>query len=272
MKTLVERINTYDGTGARSLSEYKGAPTEVAFLGERFEVMADKVNSLIQQVYVADVKKKEAELEALMNQINPHFLYNVFQLMETKAVLADNREIEDMIQALSQMMRYSMEGKRDMVQAWEELSYIENYLMFYHERFPSLFRHEISCPEEIRTQLMPKFILQPIVENCLRHGFERGKEGGLLTITMREEGEDLLFTVADNGVGMEEETLASLRERLSSPNLPGGIGIVNTHERIRLLYGEGYGLSIDSQREVGTTVCLRIRKGGMRNVQSTHRG
>ena len=262
MQALVERINTYDGTGSKKMEEYDNAPSEVAVIGEQFEQMADKMNGLIQEVYVAELQKKEAELEALMNQINPHFLYNVFQLIETKAVLADNREIEDMIQALSQMMRYTMERKMDMVKIQEELDYIDHFLMFYKVRFPMLFTYEIKCPEELLACRMPKFILQPVVENCIKHAFDRTKTGGQIEIKVQSEQDDIIFTVWDNGRGIEPERLTQVQNKLDQERYEGGIGVVNTNARIRLVYGPEYGIRIESEPQKYTRVTLRIADRG----------
>lgn len=261
---LIGRINSYDGSGSVEIIEYDKAPRELAVIGERFEHMADKMNDLIQKVYVAELKQREAELEALMNQINPHFLYNVFQLIQTKAVLADNREIEDMIQALSQMMRYTMERKQDKVKIREELDYVRNYLMFYKVRFPKLFVYEIDCPEELLECRTLKFILQPIVENCLKHAFDRQKTGGIIKISIQLQEEDLVFQVYDNGRGMEEKRLREVTERLEQESYDGGIGIVNTNARIRLTYGENYKICIESRENEFTRVTVRIRCEGKR--------
>lgn len=259
---LIERINSYDGSGAIEIAEYDQAPRELAVIGERFEHMADKMNGLIQKVYIAELKQKEAELEALMNQINPHFLYNVFQLIQTKAVLSDNREIEDMIQALSQMMRYTMEHRQEMVKISEELDYVGNYLMFYKVRFPQLFDYEIHCPDELLACRTIKFVLQPIVENCLKHAFDRKKTGGIIRITIWREDQDLLFEVYDNGKGIGERRLREVTERLEAERYDGGIGVVNTNARIRLTCGAGYGIRMESREKEFTKVTIRVKYEG----------
>lgn len=269
MQALVERIHTYDGTGSKKMAEYDDAPSEVTVIGEQFEQMADKMNGLIQEVYVAELQKKEAELEALMNQINPHFLYNVFQLIETKAVLADNREIEDMIQALSQMMRYTMERKMDMVKIQEELDYIDHFLMFYKVRFPLLFTYEIKCPDELLDCRMPKFILQPVVENCIKHAFDRTKTGGQIEIKVQSAQNDIIFTVWDNGRGIEPKRLAQVQNKLDQERYEGGIGVVNTNARIRLIYGEEYGIRIESEAQKYTRVILRIDRADREQEDSS---
>ncbi len=257
---LIDRINSYDGTGAESLEEYRDAPLELAVIGERFEEMAGKINTLINEVYVAQLQQKEAELEALINQINPHFLYNVFQLIQTKAVLSDNQEIEDMIQALSRMMRYTMDRKKDKVRISDEFDYIRDYLMFYKERFPRLFVCEISGEARVSRYRVLKFILQPVVENCFKHAFKDRKTGGIIRITADETGDDLIFEVWDNGCGMPPERLDQIRQKLEGALDESGIGIVNTNARIRLVYGEQYGIRVQSQEGEYTKVILKIKK------------
>ena len=164
-----------------------------------------------------------------------------------------------MIQALSQMMRYTMERKRDMVKIQEELDYIDHFLMFYKVRFPLLFTYEIKCPDELLDCKMPKFILQPVVENCIKHAFDRTKTGGQIEIKVRSEQNDIVFTVWDNGKGIEPERLLQVQNKLDQEQYEGGIGVVNTNARIRLIYGQDYGICIESEVQKYTCVTLRIR-------------
>lgn len=259
---LIRRIQSYDGSGAEAVPEYSHAPKELAVIRDQFEHMADKMNGLIQDVYVARLKQRESELEALTNQLNPHFLYNVFQTIQTKAVLTDNREIEEMIQALSRMMRYTMERKQDQVKIRDEIEYIKNYLMFYKVRFPRLFDYRVECPEEILECMTMKFILQPVVENCFKHAFKDRTSGGYVRISARQEGADIVFEIADNGCGIEEGRLLELKEKLNQPFAEGGIGILNTNTRLHMVYGSDYGVDLESRAGQDTKVTVRIRKEG----------
>lgn len=254
---LIQRIISYDGSRSTAVAGFEHAPQELAVIRTRFEEMADHMNDLINDVYVAKLKQKEAELEALTNQINPHFLYNVFQLIQAKAVLADNLEIEEMIQALSRMMRYTMERKRERVPLGEELAYTDDYLMFYKKRFSSMFTYEIICDPELSDCLTCKFILQPVVENCFKHAL-KNRTGGVIAIRAEKSGSDIVISVRDNGCGMSGETLAMLRSRMNGQADAGGIGIANTNSRLRLTYGEAYGITIDSREAEYTEVMLRI--------------
>lgn len=257
---LIERIKSYDGSGAEYVPGYDNAPKELAVIRDQFEHMAEKMNGLIQDVYVARLKQKESELEALTNQLNPHFLYNVFQTIQTRAVLDDNREIEEMIQALSMMMRYTMERKRELVRIADEIAYIKNYLMFYKIRFPRLFTYTIQCPEDILECRTIKFILQPVVENCFKHAFSDRTSGGLISITASQEGQDIIFEITDNGCGIAGERLLMLKNQLKQPSAEGGIGILNTNARLRLIYGSDYGVELESAAGESVRVTVRIRK------------
>ena len=254
---LIQRIVSYDGSRSTDISGFEHAPQELAVIRSRFEEMADHMNDLINDVYVAKLKQKEAELEALTNQINPHFLYNVFQLIQAKAVLSDNLEIEEMIQALSRMMRYTMERKRESVSLKEELEYTDDYLMFYKKRFTQMFTYEISCDPELYDCQTCKFVLQPVVENCFKHAL-KNRTGGVIAIRVWKEEKDILILVRDNGCGMGKEALEALRCRLNGQAEAGGIGIINTNARLRLTYGEEYGITIDSRESEYTEVTLRI--------------
>lgn len=256
---LINRIASFDGSNAADMEDFESAPKELYVIGTKFEEMAGKINTLISDVYLAELSRKEMELEAMTNQINPHFLYNVFQLIQTEAVLADNRNIEEMIQALSKMMRYTMERKRDRVKIREELEYIQSYLMFYKERFSSLFTYEIQCEDRLLEYKTIKFILQPVVENCFKHGFKNTRSGGKISIQVKSRGEDIVFTVWDNGHGITKKRLTELREQLAGDITENGIGIVNTNSRLRLVYGVPYGIQAESKEEEYTRITISIK-------------
>ena len=257
---LVERIVSYDGSGPIEIEESRMVPWEIMVIRMKFEEMAGNISKLINDVYLATLKKREMELRALTNQINPHFLYNTLQVIQTKAVLCDNREIEEMILALGGMLRYSMERKKESISIREELTYIKDYLMFYKMRFPNLFEYTIVCDECLLEYRTIKFLLQPVVENCFKHGFRNRKSGGIIKITISEKENDILFTVYDNGNGIEKERLLQLKTQMSSTGMSTSIGIENTNMRLQLVYGTTYGIQIESSEGEFTEVSFRIRK------------
>lgn len=259
-EALIEQIISFDGSSAVVPYDYQDAPKELYTIGTKFQEMSDKMNTLIQDVYLAELSRKEMELEAMSNQIHPHFLYNVFQLIQTEAVLADNQNIEDMIQKLSSMMRYTMERKQTKVSVAEEVEYAENYLMFYKERFENRFTYDIDCEADIRTCRTIKFILQPVIENCFKHGFKNVSSGGKILVTGKAEGEYIVFRIWDNGCGMTAERLLEVRESLSGTISAKGIGIANTNARLRLIYDSSCGISFESQEGSYTEAVIRIKR------------
>ena len=263
LSAYIDRIRlTPPGADAEPL-ELQGCE-EITRLCSSFNTMLREQARLTRELQQATVNlyemqlgRKQAELEYLRSQINPHFLYNVFQLIQAKAVLSDNLEIEEMIQALSRMMRYTMERKRESVSLKEELEYTDDYLMFYKKRFTQMFTYEISCDPELYGCRTCKFVLQPVVENCFKHAL-KNRTGGVIAIRVWKEEKDILILVRDNGCGMGKEALEALRCRLNGQAEAGGIGIINTNSRLRLTYGEEYGITIDSRESEYTEVTLRI--------------
>ena len=259
---LLNRIVSFDGKLIKTdKGVYEDAPGEIYTIAMKFEEMAEKIDKLIQEVYVAQLSQKEMELEAMVNQINPHFLYNVFQLIQTEAVMSDNEAIEEMIQKLSEMLRYTMERKRDKVTIREEVAYIENYLDFYKERFENRFKYKIEYEKDILEYPTIKFILQPVVENCFKHGFKNITSGGSIEISIWKEGEFICFSVYDNGAGITPEKLNKLQTELKSDSA-AGIGIMNTNNRLKIVYGALCGITFDSEEGKYTNVVIRIRAEG----------
>ena len=259
---LLNRIVSFDGKLIKTdKGVYKDAPGEIYTIAMKFEEMAEKIDKLIQEVYVAQLSQKEMELEAMVNQINPHFLYNVFQLIQTEAVMSDNEAIEEMIQKLSEMLRYTMERKRDKVTIREEVAYIENYLDFYKERFENRFKYKIEYEKDVLEYPTIKFILQPVVENCFKHGFKNITSGGIIEISIWKEEEFICFSVYDNGAGITPEKLNKLQTELKSDSA-AGIGIMNTNNRLKIVYGALCGITFDSEEGKYTNVIIRIRAEG----------
>ena len=264
---LLNRIVSFDGKLIKTDKDvYKDAPGEIYTIAMKFEEMAEKIDKLIQEVYVAQLSQKEMELEAMVNQINPHFLYNVFQLIQTEAVMSDNEAIEEMIQKLSEMLRYTMERKRDKVTIREEVAYIENYLDFYKERFENRFKYKIEYEKDVLEYPTIKFILQPVVENCFKHGFKNITSGGIIEISIWKEEEFICFSVYDNGAGITPEKLNKLQTELKNDSA-AGIGIMNTNNRLKIVYGALCGITFDSEEGKYTNVVIRIRaEGEMQDV------
>jgi sensor histidine kinase YesM len=256
MNRLIERIARYDGTGAVPLEKTDDQYSEIFTIHSKFEEMADKISALIKNIYEEQKHRREIEFAALTNQINPHFLYNILQTIQGEAVLADNWVIETMVTDLAEMLRYSMDRSCDEVSLSDELVYTDRYLRFYKARFPDLFSYEINRDKDLDLARIPKLSLQPLVENCFKHGFCNRKTGGRIKIVVEQNLSGFLVKIWDNGHGIPVNRLSAIRQKIEIPSTFFGIGLANTHARIKLKYGAGYGIVIESEEGVFTQITL----------------
>ncbi len=233
---------------------------EIAELGSKFETMLAQNSQLIEQIYMAEIKKKNAELHALREQITPHFVYNSLQVIKAEAIFSKNKEISQTVTAIANLLRYSMDSRTSQVRVGDEVNYIRDYLEIYQRRYIGKFEYEINVAEEIMSCMLQKMILQPLVENCLKHGFEDMKSGGCIQIRGWRDGSDCIFEVRDNGKGMSNEKMDQLRREISEADQSRveGIGIFNVHHRIIMERGAEFGIrEIDSKQGEYTRVVLK---------------
>jgi two-component system sensor histidine kinase YesM len=256
LDALVHNMQTIEQQDFKPVSSNYGYG-ETAILGERFESMAARIDMLIKDVYLSKVKQREAELDILRNQINPHFLYNALQLVKAEAVFSGNKEISSIVTSLGYLLRYTMNNKKEMVKIVEEVEYARYYLEIYQRRYEDKFAFFIYLPRELEDCLMPKLILQPIIENSLRHGLEKVKTGGIIDIRIYGEENDICFEVFDNGEGIEAAELEQLLRDLSE-DTERNIGLHNIHQRLLLKFGENAGIRIESEAGKHTRVWFRI--------------
>jgi len=236
---------------------------EVGLVGSAFNRMIIRVKSLIDDVYTAGQRKNEAELEALQNQINPHFIYNTLESIRMTAVLNDDVEVSHMTQLLGKLLRYGMGTGTETVPLTKELEHLEMYMQLLNYRYGNRFELRIdSGTVDLKLPVM-KLLFQPIVENAVYHGLDESKSSMTIAINYEQVGNTHSFKISDDGVGMSEATLKNLRMRLNTanaaPDVGGkGIGLRNVNERLKILFGEGYGISIHSELGVGTDVVVRL--------------
>ncbi|THF75016.1 cache domain-containing sensor histidine kinase [Cohnella fermenti] len=235
---------------------------EAGLVGSAFNRMIDRIKTLISDIYAIEQRKKEAELQSLQHQINPHFIYNTLESIRMTAVLNDDSEVGDMAELLGKLLRYSIHAGTDIVPIRREWEHLTMYIELLNYRYGAN-RFELELPPEETTgelQVM-KLLFQPIVENAVYHGFDEAKGHMRIAIECRFEGTDVLFVVRDDGVGMGEGELQRLSASLKEPpeQWDGrGIGLRNIHERLRLRYGEKYGLTVQSEQGSGTSVIVRF--------------
>lgn len=228
-------------------------------LGIEIEHMIKKMDRLINDNYVYELKEKDTRIQILVNQLSPHFLYNTLQLIEYQSYSDNKENVTRIINGLSYILRYAI-NSQSTVRLKEELDYVRYYLDIYSLRYKERLSYEIKTEkEELLQAAVPKMLLEPVVENSLKHGFAGDFENAVIIIEIGEEGEDLRIRVQDNGRGMEEGALRQLQESLKKTAvLEEHIGLNNTNSIIRLRYGEEYGIGINSCKGEFTEVTLKM--------------
>jgi len=256
---------------------------EIGRIGEKFNVMVAKIKDLMDRVVTEEkkqsqllIKQREAELELLRAQINPHFLFNTLNSIKCMALINQANHIAEMISALGRLLENSIQRGKDMITLEEEIENLKNYVLLQQMRYGNKLRILYDMDPELLTLEVPRLILQPIVENAIIHGLEKKTNGGQIQVYGRRKEEVAEIVIEDNGVGMSQEEVENLRTGLDPTHQRksfSGIGIKNVDERIRLVYGEDYGLTITSKINVGTKVILVIPRVGRKrgtNDEDTH--
>ncbi len=236
---------------------------EFAVLNQTMSGMASQIGDLIENVKEEQINSRELELKLLQAQINPHFLYNT--LDNIIWLVEDDRkeDAENIVTYLSQFFRTTLSGGRDFIHLKEEFDHIKAYLKIQSFRYRDILSFELHLPEELEEYMIIKMALQPIVENALYHGIKYKRSMGKITVSAADAGENISITVNDDGIGMDADELSQLRIAVSEghPNPDdSGFGMANVSERLRMNYGESYGLFIESEYGVGTTVEILIPK------------
>jgi len=255
---LRRKISTFGKTGLKALEERQNRGDEINELENSYYQMIERINQLLTENDEEKEKQRKMELVALQSQINPHFLYNTLDAIAWTARLRKQPEIERMISSLATFFRISLHKGDKFIPVEEEIRLVQSFVTVELMRFPDKFEVVYDIPDEMRQYRILKLILQPLVENAIKHGISEKRGKGSITVTGRVTGDELTFEVADDGVGFRgSRTLEPAGEHVL---FQSGYGLRNVEERIKLEYGKTYGLSIASEHGVGTTVTVRIRK------------
>ena len=234
---------------------------EFGVLYKGIRKMVEDLQNYIERSSMAKAQQKVAQYGALKSQINPHFLANVLESIQMKAVINGQREIGEMVGIVGRLFRIHIQNGKETVTLQEELEHIRLYVKIQQIRFGDKIQYIEHLEANSEALQMMHFSLQPIVENAIVHGLECQIGPGLLEVTSMKSGEDMLIIVKDNGTGMDEDKLKQLRHRLSQPSDTldeEHIGVKNVHDRIQFYFGEKYGIELSSQLGEGTTVILRL--------------
>jgi two-component system sensor histidine kinase YesM len=233
---------------------------EVNRLSDSLNTMIDKINELLAQVTKEQVRLRKAEFELLQMQINPHFLYNTLDTIIWLAEAGKQKEVVDMVGSLSEFFRTSLNQGKDIIPIREELQHVKSYLEIQQVRYQDILEYEIHMPEELEKYLIPKITIQPIVENALYHGIKNKRGLGHILINGRREKNHFVIQIEDNGIGISEERLAQVRDKIQYRSPAGNdiYGLYNVNERIHLNFGEKFGISIESDYGDGTVVSILL--------------
>ena len=234
---------------------------EIGELGQSFNHMIARIDQLIQMVYVEQENKRTAEMKSLQEQIKPHFLYNTLDTISWMARDYDAEDIVRLVDALTNMFRIGLSHGKDIITVKEEITHVSNYLYIQKIRYKDKLNYVIHVDESLYAIEVPKLILQPLVENAIYHGVKAKRGGGTITITGVPEGENLVFTVQDDGAGMLQEKVEELNRRMSERSVldeQKSFGLFYIRERIQLCYGKGYGVHVESTLGEGTRVTITL--------------
>ncbi|UQZ37252.1 two-component sensor histidine kinase [Paenibacillus sp. PK3_47] len=230
---------------------------EMGRLAHGFNRMVERLQIYIDEAYVAQIKQKQSELNALKSQIRPHYLYNTLEVIRMNAVDKEAGEVADMILALSNQLKYVIDYGEDRVSLGSELEHLQDYFYIISVRYENRFELHPDIAPDVRMEWpVLKLSLQPIVENAVQHGLRR-KGRGTVGITIERRADKLAITIYDDGIGMNKEELARITGTLEDMRAPSkNVGLKNVHERIRTSFGEEYGLSVSSREYIGTSITL----------------
>ena len=254
-------------SGAFNVKAEVATQDEIGQLSISFNNMVDELNRLVREVYETQLREREAELSALQSQMNPHFLYNTLESINMLALHNDQLQISDIVTSLGKLLRYTVEKADRPVTLKDELLFVEHYMQIQSFRLKNRLHADIDIEPSFEDCLVPKLTLQPLIENVIEHAMA----GGTVTVRLTAHflDDDLVIRVKDNGVGLTDAKMWEIERRMNEKNhwqeennsfgqRRRGFGLRNVHQRLKLLYGDGYGLFIERHADAGACFFIRI--------------
>ena len=261
IENVIKKMERTHHTKVHKIKEESGKD-EIGDFVLTYNHMAERINELIERQKEAAEQIKTSEFNALQSQINPHFLYNTLDMINWLSLSGDSERVSDAIQSMSKFYKLTLSKKNTLDSIENELLHVSLYVKLQNMRFDNKIDFIVDVPDTLMHYSIPKLTFQPIVENAMIHGiFEKEERSGTIVLTSWSEGNDIVFLISDDGVGMDETALSNiLKEKpvASEKEKGSNVGIYNTHKRLVLLYGQGYGLSYKSSPGAGTEVTVRI--------------
>lgn len=262
LRGLASAMESFESDADHFTYRPVGGTREVQELSDSFEHMVLRIQELMTTVREEEVNLRKTELKALQAQINPHFLYNTLDSIAWMCEQGRNADAVKMVHALARLFRISISRGHELIPIAKELEHAESYLQIQMYRYKNQFTYTFDVDPDCLGYYCNKITLQPIIENSINHGLDLMVEEGRIDVRVRFDGDDIVFSVQDNGVGMGPEQLEAIMQH--GPTDRTGIGIKNVNDRLKIYFGRNYGLSITSEPDVGTCVEIRmprIREG-----------
>ncbi len=255
--SLSHKVGEYSPLQDTILTKVVDNKNEVYILEESYDLMMDRIRNLMNQSIRDMETKRNLELETLQMQINPHFLYNTLDAIAWMAKFKDEKDIEQLVIELSKFYRVSLHKGAKFIKVSEEMEIIDHFMKIELVRFPNKFTYDLNIDEDVKNAQTLKLILQPIVENAIKHGLASLNRIGHIDITVSRSNDNIIFIIKDDGVGFDFDD-SSFLDRKNDPSYHGGYGLYNVQERIHLEYGSQYGIEVDSIKDRGTKVIVKI--------------
>lgn len=238
---------------------YIGGPSEVRHLGSSIQKSYDEIERLMKEIVREERQRRKSEMDALQSQINPHFLYNTLDSITWMIEGGKNEDASYMITQLARLFRISLSKGRTIIPIGDELKHAESYMNLQKYRYKDRFTVTYDVPDDLKNYCIVKLVLQPILENSIYYGVDGLDDDGEIVVKAEKKDDGIFISVTDNGMGMDEETLDSLLTDENRVHKHGsGVGLLNVHNRIQLMFGDEYGLTIESEPDEGTCVTIHI--------------
>ncbi|MDO4669367.1 MAG: sensor histidine kinase [Butyricicoccus pullicaecorum] len=258
IQRLVAQMHRFEQDATGFQYEPVRGTQEIAVLSDSFGHMVCRIQELIEEVKHDEETLQKTELKALQAQINPHFLYNTLDSIQWMCEVGRNTDAVQMVGALARLFRISISRGAELIPIRRELEHAESYLIIQKFRYKDQFQYRFVVDDSLLDCLCSKITLQPIIENAILHGFGEFVDAGEIVIEVKDDGQDIIMSVTDNGIGMEEDVCARLLS--VQEDSASGIGIKNVNDRNQIYFGEQYGVSIESEPDEGTCVTIRLPK------------
>lgn len=267
LRTMIVTMKHVERGDFNVRTEHASEPNEIGLMSKVFNKMLDSLQTMITKVYIAEIKERDARLVALQAQINPHFLFNTLTILKSLGRKGASEDVVNVTESLAHLFRYSLYDWNRTVDLREEMQLVESYILIQKYRFQDRIAFRSDLPDDLQHARVLRLMIQPLVENAVVHGLEQKRSGGWVFVAAQRIGETLEIKVEDNGSGIDAKKEETLKQRLRKSDSVAidsdktehmGIALVNIQNRLRLIYGDEYGILIENRAQGGTSVTLRL--------------